>query len=458
MRIPLPDSSFSDDDRGVAPLIGFIILFGFVVIALTTYQAQVVPQQNSEVEFQHFQEARNDMVGVRSAVSTAGQADVSQYPTVTLGTNYQARTFTLNPPPPSGTLETSPAYNISIRNESGEPPENVSTRFLKYQNGYNEIDIGPMWYENSVLYLDERNTGGEVVIYEDQNIVTENNTTARVTALQNNFRVSSTGRVTLELYPTENASTDLSDFEGNVTIKFPSRLDGSTYWNNTDINTTGSNKVWYHGTEPTGESGIYRVILTVKADALKINTVGIQDEPGSQTAKQGVGFSAESSIETESQANSVQAVDGSAKNPGGPGGQGKLKFEITTTDPVELDAAGIETTGNLSNVGAEAGSKFKIFDGMDKKESIGAQSTNGNFDYVFNPNVSVNPDDGEVEVEFDELDSGIDNFKITEDKNKADIIISLRFDDGSTIEYYFEEKKEQNGGGGDPPDVPPGLN
>ena len=288
MRIS-PPTSFSDDDRAVAPLIGFIILFGFLIVALAGYQAQVVPQQNSEIEFQHFQDVRDDMLEVRSSISTAGQADVSQYPTVKLGTNYPPRIFTVNPPPPAGTLQTSQAYNITIKNQSDSDPEKVPTRFLKYQNGYNEMDIGPVWYEHSVLYIDERERGGGIAIYEDQNIVTGNET-ARVTALQNDFRVSSSGRVTLDLYPTENARINSSGLKGEVTIKIPSRLNDSTYWDEA-IDTTESDQLDYGGTEPyPGESDIYWVVLTVDADALKFNTVGIDSAPESQTAaKQGVG-------------------------------------------------------------------------------------------------------------------------------------------------------------------------
>ena len=245
--------------------------------------------QNSEVEFQHFQETRNEMVEIRSAISTAGQADVSQYSTVELGTRYPVRLFTINPPPPSGTLQTSPSYNIVIENQSGNDPVNVPTRFLKYQNGYNEMDIGPIWYEHSVLYLDERNDGGGVAVYQDQNIIAGDETT-RVTALQNEFRVSSTGRVTLDLYPVENASINSSDFGGEVTIKIPSRLNGSIYWDEA-IDTTESERISYQGTEQyPGEADIYWVVLTVEANALNFNTVGVDSTPESQTsAKQGVG-------------------------------------------------------------------------------------------------------------------------------------------------------------------------
>jgi len=75
------ESSIITDERGVAPLIGFILLFAIGVVAFSGYQAVQVPQQNAATEFQHSQDVQNDLIGVRSSISTAGQADVSQFPT-----------------------------------------------------------------------------------------------------------------------------------------------------------------------------------------------------------------------------------------------------------------------------------------------------------------------------------------------------------------------------------------
>ncbi|MEF8894614.1 MAG: hypothetical protein V5A26_11270, partial [Halodesulfurarchaeum sp.] len=100
------DISFRRDSRAVSGVVGFIMIFAIIVILMSINQAQIVPMENSEIEFQHFEDVRNDMVEVRSSISEAGQADVSQYPTVKLGTNYPTRIFAVNPPPPSGTLET----------------------------------------------------------------------------------------------------------------------------------------------------------------------------------------------------------------------------------------------------------------------------------------------------------------------------------------------------------------
>ena len=261
------------DTRGVSEVVGFILVFGFLILALTLYQATVVPQQNAQTEFQHFEDVRNEMIELRNAVSTAGQADVSQFPSVTLGTNYRTRLLTINPPDPAGTLRTSESRNITISNESGSYI-NISTRFIEYQPGYNEISIGSTWLEHSVLYLDERDRGG-VSIIEEQNIVKDGK--VRITALQKQFQETGTGRVTLELYPEEevNKSAFPNGNGTNLTVRVPTRLSDERYWNES-LNDTGD---MYRGVK----SG--RLNLSVNETDLEVNTVGIRGEPDEGPAK-----------------------------------------------------------------------------------------------------------------------------------------------------------------------------
>ena len=56
------------DRRGQSIQIGAIILFGALIILLSTYQAFVVPDQNREVEFKHSQAVQNDLKEFRSGV------------------------------------------------------------------------------------------------------------------------------------------------------------------------------------------------------------------------------------------------------------------------------------------------------------------------------------------------------------------------------------------------------
>ena len=323
------DMSLQDDTRAVAPLVGFILLFGFLVIAFTGYQAQVVPQQNAETEFEHFQQNHNEMVEFRSAILTAGASDRPQFPTIQLGTNYQTRLLAVNGPPPAGLLQTSDAYPITISDGTTEVV--VDTRFIEYQPGYNELDVGSTWYENSVLYLDELESSGGLVIAEDQNLVTDGDT-LRITALQNDFQRSGTNRITVELYPTS-VEGDISDLEENeeLSVSLPTRLD-SDYWVN---QFEDSSSVAYDNFEDSGiEPNINKLNLTVNnVSNLELNTVGIREEPNERSAK------------------NVDPYGGSGG--GGGGGGGGAAGAIQVTPDVKSPgnsgkfAFGLENTGSI---------------------------------------------------------------------------------------------------------------
>jgi len=265
------------DDRGVSAVIGFILIFGILVLALSTYQAQIVPQENSATEFQHNQNTQTELIELRNSISTAGQSDLSQFSSISLGTTYQPRVLTINPPPATGTLQTSDTYPITIENKSESL--SVETRFLKYQPGYNEMSIGPTWYEHSVLYLDERDRGNNVSIIEEQNLVKDG--TVRITALQNEFQRTGIDSVTLELYPKDGQAGEFPSGEDlNVTI--PTRLDGNEFWD--DALEDESDIYENVDTNQYGE-GIHALNLSVDEDDLEINTVGIQLEPDEDPVK-----------------------------------------------------------------------------------------------------------------------------------------------------------------------------
>lgn len=153
------------DQRGQSIQVGAAVLLGFLVIAITVYQAQVVPAQNGDVEFDHSQrvqdqllEVRNDVVGVVGGGSSGSQ-------TVTLGTTYPPRTIFVNPAPPTGQLRTSQAGQIRIENASavGEPDSvdsvwdgdgwNRTTRTLTYSPDYHEHGGAPRTIlEHGLLY------------------------------------------------------------------------------------------------------------------------------------------------------------------------------------------------------------------------------------------------------------------------------------------------------------------
>mgnify|MGYP000603669239 CR=1 FL=1 len=277
---------FSRDRRGQSVVIGTVILFGFLILALSLYQVQVVPQQNGQVEFQHFEEVQNDLVELRAGILQAGSSERPQFVDVKLGTNFQTRLFAINPPDPAGTLRTSPEYNITINDSSGTTV-NVSTRFIEYRPGYRELQTGSIWYENSVLYLDERDSGSRAVIIEDQNLVVDNGT-LRITAIQNEFQASGTRRVALELYPAD-SSGNLSELSGSLDVTIPTRLgEDDGYWNESIEN----GPVTYLGVNDAGYSQEDVSALRLRVDSpenITVNSVGVQSEPSEGAVKANIG-------------------------------------------------------------------------------------------------------------------------------------------------------------------------
>ena len=267
---------FRHDRRGQSVVIGTVILFGFLILALSLYQVQVVPQQNAQTEFEHFEEVRNDLVELRAGILQAGSIDRPQYQTVRLGTTYSTRIFAINPPAPAGTIRTSQSYNITIEPESGDSV-NVSTRFLQYRPGYNEIDPSSTWYDASVLYLDARDRGDGLVVIEDQALV--DNGEVQIVALQNEFRRGGTGQVTLELRPAENITEELP--EGNLSVTIPTRLSEDDWKNKTDLPTDSD--IYGGVTDDANDDGVYNLTLNTTAENLTVDTVGVGEAPEEPT-------------------------------------------------------------------------------------------------------------------------------------------------------------------------------
>jgi len=160
--------SFRGDDRGVSVQVGAIVLLGFLVVALSLYQATVVPQQNRGVEFGHSQTVQNQLVDVRNALVRAATTGTAQPSTVDLGVRYPPRAFFVNPPPATGRLAThgtaDPSVAVTVENATAVDAETrdywngsrvarYGTGSLAYRPGYNVYRGAPTTvYENTVLY------------------------------------------------------------------------------------------------------------------------------------------------------------------------------------------------------------------------------------------------------------------------------------------------------------------
>lgn len=231
-----------DDRRGQAIQIGAVLLLGAVVLTFSIYQATVVPQQNSEIEFKHSQAVQDQLSDVRNALLSTGQTGDGRSVSVALGTNYPSRVIALNPPAPVGRLSTvgstNESVNVTVANAqaSGETGDfwsgvnrSYNTGALVYRPGYNEYQGAPTtWYENSVLFNQLRSANltasGQRLIDGDR---------ISLVTLNGSYYASQSESVTLDLRGVSTSSRTVSvtnaTADSNVTITLPTRLTRSDW-------------------------------------------------------------------------------------------------------------------------------------------------------------------------------------------------------------------------------------
>ena len=144
--------SLAGATRGVSPVIAVVLLLAVALLALTILQTTAIPLLNSQAEFEHSQRVQGDMVGLDAAAGRAAVSGYGESATVELGLRYPQRLLFINPPPASGSLETTEDEAIRIENarvtgETGDywdgSTKTIETQTLVYRPDYNEYDRGP---------------------------------------------------------------------------------------------------------------------------------------------------------------------------------------------------------------------------------------------------------------------------------------------------------------------------
>lgn len=193
------------DTRAAAIQIGAVLLFATLIIALSSYQAVIVPEQNRADELDHNKQVQGDFQDVRHAVLSTASSGTPQSTSVRLGTEFQNRMFFLNPPDPTGTFETEPAGEITIENATGPGTNsywNGSTRGynvtrISYEPGYREYHTAPATrLEHSLVYNEFE--GGAIATGEQRLFAGE---TISIVGLAGESRTSHSGTASVDISP-----------------------------------------------------------------------------------------------------------------------------------------------------------------------------------------------------------------------------------------------------------------
>ncbi|MBV0924729.1 hypothetical protein KTS45_11015 [Halomicroarcula limicola] len=230
---------FVGDERAQSVQIGAVLLFAVLVVAFSSYQAFVIPEQNREVEFNHNQQVQSQMQDLRNAIVSMSTAGDTRAISIQLGTRYPSRAVAVNPGPAAGSLRTvgttDPTVKLTISNASasGETGDywntthHYNTGAIRYDPGYNRYTQAPTTvYEHTVLY--NRFSGANLTLANqtfingtDISLVTLNGSLARTSSASTSVDVRSVTVSTQEVR--------LDDAGSNITISFLS-LRSATYW------------------------------------------------------------------------------------------------------------------------------------------------------------------------------------------------------------------------------------
>ena len=223
---------FWGDERGQPVQIGFVLLFGILVLAFAGYQGYVVPNQNSQVEFQHSQGSVADMQTFREDFLGAAEDGRRFSAGFDLGTDYPARLVALNPPPASGALRTETPGDGRFYLDAGEHTlaevcgveqdgdGGVPSKALVYQPSYNEYQEPPrVVYENTVTY--NRFSRNDVVRFTSGQTIIQGREIL-VPPLTGDVSADGTERRTIDLYPGKAGVGKASGTE--VTLTVPTEL------------------------------------------------------------------------------------------------------------------------------------------------------------------------------------------------------------------------------------------
>ncbi|MFO7833659.1 MAG: hypothetical protein R6V31_06295 [Halohasta sp.] len=239
------------DNRAQSIQVGAVLLFGFLIIALTLYQAQGVPEENRQVEFEHSQQVGDEMVDLYTAIFETVHVDGEpRTATVTLGTSYNNRLFFIYPPPASGTLQTSSDKTVELHNVTAVTDTNQSfdnywnnstrtyeTQALTYSPNYRELRgtadyrieygiLAALYNESNTTELRLAEGHQPIIDGNEINLVVIDGELQSVdTDAQSVIPERVTNETTIEV---ENDSNT-----GPITLELPTAL-GEDHWNESD--------------------------------------------------------------------------------------------------------------------------------------------------------------------------------------------------------------------------------
>lgn len=228
--------------------VGAVLLFATIIIALAVYQATVVPAQNADVEYKHSQQVQDDLVQLRNSVLGTASAGDARPVSVTLGTTYPSRVFSINPPSPAGRLatETYADGTIRVSNVAATNAETrdylngtwtATTKYISYTPGYNEFQTAPTTRYTATLLADYYADEGSSVLQTDQVLVRGD--TITLVSVAGSLDTAQAGAVAVSpaavSAPHKRVQVEPKDAAQPVTVSVPTTVSAATLRSQTGL-------------------------------------------------------------------------------------------------------------------------------------------------------------------------------------------------------------------------------
>ncbi len=261
---------FVDDERAVSPVVGFVLMFALIMIVFTIYNADVVPAQNQDVEYEHTQTIEGQMEQLSAAFLSADENGSTKSVALQLGVQYPTRVFGINPGTPVGTLNTSEMHEVRFTGDTETAEFNTS--FVKYTPNYNLMQQETQYSIEHGLLVKDYDGSDNTRLKGTGALFSSDDETVNLRLISSNLQESRMSTVvTAENVDTHKITTTSSD----ATLSLPTTLEKEE-WNRT---ITGSEQVtdWNYS---SSSSGVNRVNIELKnGTPINVNRVTAGNPP-----------------------------------------------------------------------------------------------------------------------------------------------------------------------------------
>lgn len=222
--------------RGVSEVVGFIMIISILVLAMSFFQTQIVPEYVLDTEIKHEISTQQDTQQLRQSIISVSADGNPRTVDMKLGTRYGSTLSPfVYPPPATGTLiSNDPAFNVRIQNAEGlggssnywrGGEKQYETDIIKYTPDYNQYDQSPKVYHENTLNYNEYDRSGTRIMTTDQSFVDGNS--IQLTLLTGDLSTTRVSTTSVEVQgksaPSNTISVEATEGEV-IQIYLPTRL------------------------------------------------------------------------------------------------------------------------------------------------------------------------------------------------------------------------------------------